>query len=278
MTHRWTLVFSVILGSSFITGCEVHVKDAQKENPFYDIAKIHSEGLHHALDHFRQNPLPRDRWLEHFKQEVVNAVTDFGIANGVASGEIPDLLDFSFRSVAPLRHGSIPDYDYDFVQEVIDIYVDDPVAISGFVQRIESIFYLFDEVGDITYALLQLEREAESALSSNDLPVVLWAIALALDSITYWHFHYPEWLAVFSNYSAHKTMGGNEPCYTWTHARRAAVADVIGGVGSGVGGSVAYAFRLMSRSGIVAAMIVGSVGASVLQAGMEYYNNCLEVN
>jgi hypothetical protein len=279
MKGRWYSIAAALLTACTLTACDSKVKEVAFENPFNEIATLHSRGLNHALEFFRANPIPRENWLAQFKEQAISAVTEFGLQTGLDPDKIEEVIAVGLRSVTTEREELNIRYDYSSVQEVIDIYVDDPATVLMFIERLEYIIISADDIVMAMDALANLEWDAHAVLSANDSSVVLWAAALARDSMTYWHDHYLDWAEAFDSFESgvvHKRLVSTEPCYTWNHARRAAVADVLGGVGAGAGGSVLYAFRIMSRSGIVAAMVVGSVGASVVQAGMEYYVNCLE--
>jgi hypothetical protein len=275
--HEYPMkITALLILAATIVACDTSVKEDVFENPFDEIARHHSAGLDHALSVLKVEGLQGDDWLESFRQFATRATTEFGRRLDADPARIGEAIDVGFRATSSLKRHRMAKTDDDYLESVITVYVDDPEAVLSFLHRIEALIYTYEDLTSYLDASHALEFEAWSSLSDSDASLVLLGAAVGRDSQIYWHENYAAWDDAMSDDQLWVAKSDEGSCFTLQDARRAGAADVFGAVAGGVAGAVGYGLRLMSRSGNVALMVTASIGASVLQAGLDFYENCME--
>jgi hypothetical protein len=122
-----------------------------------------------------------------------------------------------------------------------------------------------------------LEEDAAIELSGRDSTAVLLGTAIAKDSRSYWSSHHREWASLFRNIFQDRDTSQSDVStnsggcsFTWDDAKEAGAADVTMGVGTAIGGSVAWMLHIITRAAATGAAVTASITASIHNAGMKH--------
>ena len=111
---------------------------------------------------------------------------------------------------------------------------------------------------------------------------MLLGTAIAKDSRSYWSSHHREWASLFRNIFQDRDTSQSDVStnsggcsFTWDDAKEAGAADVTMGVGTAIGGSVAWMLHIITPAAATGAAVTASIAASIHNAGMKHYNKCV---
>lgn len=188
------------------------------------------------------------------REFILDSEVCFIVKNRSIALEFSDLF---FQKVGVFNVGMKSNYDFNIWDLVEDHSINSKQR--EILEVLDAAINSEKELSEIIVIFEEVRKRVQSECDQDEIPVVLAAIEIGINSMTYWNENLDNWVTLLGN--------GEKSWFSW---RQVAAFDVAGAIG----GAAVTAF---TGGAIAAGIIGGAVGSSVVSASVQvicHYGNC----